>query len=218
MDRWATFDCYGTLVDWNAGIRGALARLLPDADSTRCWCAITSSSRRWRPSNTGRTPTCSPRWRTGRQRVRRRPAVGARAGAPRAPAGVARIPRRPGRARGRAKARLAALHPLEHGPRASRRVAGSIGVPSTHSIWPRRSDEPAHGHWERSSRDSGAEHRGTCMSPQSLFHDIAVANAAGPCGRVDQPPRRAGARRCRPTRELPGLTGLGATLDELVAP
>src|SRR5262245_46357548 len=31
MERWATFDCYGTLVDWNAGIRGALARLLPDA-------------------------------------------------------------------------------------------------------------------------------------------------------------------------------------------
>jgi 2-haloacid dehalogenase len=25
--RWATFDCYGTLVDWNAGIRGELERL-----------------------------------------------------------------------------------------------------------------------------------------------------------------------------------------------
>ena len=24
MDRWATFDCYGTLVDWNAGLAGAL--------------------------------------------------------------------------------------------------------------------------------------------------------------------------------------------------
>jgi 2-haloacid dehalogenase len=24
MERWATFDCYGTLVDWNAGLRGAL--------------------------------------------------------------------------------------------------------------------------------------------------------------------------------------------------
>ena len=27
MARWATFDCYGTLIDWNAGIRGALERL-----------------------------------------------------------------------------------------------------------------------------------------------------------------------------------------------
>ena len=26
-DRWATFDCYGTLIDWNGGIRGELARL-----------------------------------------------------------------------------------------------------------------------------------------------------------------------------------------------
>ena len=24
MERWATFDCYGTLVDWNAGIAAAL--------------------------------------------------------------------------------------------------------------------------------------------------------------------------------------------------
>lgn len=32
-DRWATFDCYGTLVDWMAGIRGSLARLWPDADT-----------------------------------------------------------------------------------------------------------------------------------------------------------------------------------------
>ena len=24
MERWATFDCYGTLVDWNAGLRRAL--------------------------------------------------------------------------------------------------------------------------------------------------------------------------------------------------
>jgi 2-haloacid dehalogenase len=35
MDRWATFDCYGTLIDWNAGIRGTLARLWPDVDAHR---------------------------------------------------------------------------------------------------------------------------------------------------------------------------------------
>ena len=26
-ERWATFDCYGTLIDWNGGIRAELARL-----------------------------------------------------------------------------------------------------------------------------------------------------------------------------------------------
>src|SRR3954462_7649615 len=28
MEKWATFDCYGTLVDWNAGIGTQLERLL----------------------------------------------------------------------------------------------------------------------------------------------------------------------------------------------
>jgi 2-haloacid dehalogenase len=32
-DRWATFDCYGTLVDWMGGIRSQLAGLWPDADA-----------------------------------------------------------------------------------------------------------------------------------------------------------------------------------------
>src|SRR6058998_1766730 len=32
VDRWATFDCYGTLIDWNRGIGDTLVRLWPDAD------------------------------------------------------------------------------------------------------------------------------------------------------------------------------------------
>jgi len=32
-DRWATFDCYGTLVDWMSGIRTTMARLWPEADA-----------------------------------------------------------------------------------------------------------------------------------------------------------------------------------------
>ena len=31
-ERWATFDCYGTLVDWNGGMGRELGRLWPDAD------------------------------------------------------------------------------------------------------------------------------------------------------------------------------------------
>ena len=34
-DRWATFDCYGTLIDWYGGIRGVFARLWPEADAER---------------------------------------------------------------------------------------------------------------------------------------------------------------------------------------
>lgn len=32
-DRWATFDCYGTLVDWFGGVRMTLARLWPQEDA-----------------------------------------------------------------------------------------------------------------------------------------------------------------------------------------
>ncbi|HEX6654926.1 MAG TPA: HAD-IA family hydrolase [Candidatus Limnocylindria bacterium] len=31
-ERWATFDCYGTLVDWDGGIRSTLSELFPEAD------------------------------------------------------------------------------------------------------------------------------------------------------------------------------------------
>jgi 2-haloacid dehalogenase len=34
-ERWATFDCYGTLIDWNGGIEAALATTWPDADAER---------------------------------------------------------------------------------------------------------------------------------------------------------------------------------------
>jgi 2-haloacid dehalogenase len=30
-ERWATFDCYGTLIDWNRGIRAVLARVFGEA-------------------------------------------------------------------------------------------------------------------------------------------------------------------------------------------
>jgi 2-haloacid dehalogenase len=32
--KWASFDCYGTLIDWEGGIAGTFARLWPQADSS----------------------------------------------------------------------------------------------------------------------------------------------------------------------------------------
>ena len=34
-DRWATFDCYGTLIDWNGGIGRELVRLFGAATAAR---------------------------------------------------------------------------------------------------------------------------------------------------------------------------------------
>jgi 2-haloacid dehalogenase len=33
LARWASFDCYGTLIDWGGGIRGTLARLWPGEEA-----------------------------------------------------------------------------------------------------------------------------------------------------------------------------------------
>jgi 2-haloacid dehalogenase len=33
--RWATFDCYGTLIDWQAGIRAELARIFGEPEAER---------------------------------------------------------------------------------------------------------------------------------------------------------------------------------------
>jgi len=33
VERWASFDCYGTLVDWHGGVRAELARLWPETDA-----------------------------------------------------------------------------------------------------------------------------------------------------------------------------------------
>ena len=35
VDHWATFDCYGTLIDWNGGIGRELERLFGAAQTGR---------------------------------------------------------------------------------------------------------------------------------------------------------------------------------------
>ena len=45
-DRWATFDCYGTLIDWDGGVRRALALLWPDEDQDRLFQRYHDAERR----------------------------------------------------------------------------------------------------------------------------------------------------------------------------
>src|SRR5437588_4505678 len=32
MERWASFDCYGTLIDWDGGVRACLREVFPGQD------------------------------------------------------------------------------------------------------------------------------------------------------------------------------------------
>ena len=47
-DRWATFDCYGTLIDWDGGIRRELARIFGEERAEELLARTTRSSRRSR--------------------------------------------------------------------------------------------------------------------------------------------------------------------------
>ena len=35
MERWATFDCYGTLIDWNGGIRASWPTIFGEEEADR---------------------------------------------------------------------------------------------------------------------------------------------------------------------------------------
>src|SRR5262245_42908093 len=57
MQRWATFDTYGTLIDWECGIGDTLSRLWPDADRG----ALVSAYHRIEPEVQAEQPTATYR-------------------------------------------------------------------------------------------------------------------------------------------------------------
>jgi 2-haloacid dehalogenase len=221
VDRWATFDCYGTLVDWNAGIRGALARLLPGADRD----ALLVRYHELEPqveAEEYRTyadvlATVAVRladehgvvlpWERAQELPRSLP------GWPVFPDVRAAL-----EDAGRRGWRLCILSNTDRALLDA--SLESIGVAFDHSIVAEEvgSYKPAHGHWKRFYADTGAEQSRHVHVAQSLVHDIAVANELGLASVwINRLGEQAHAD-ARPTRELRGLTGLGGTLDELVAP
>ena len=220
MERWATFDCYGTLVDWNAGIRGALSRLLPDAEPD----ALLARYHQLEPQvEAEEYRSYADVLATVATRIAAEHGVDLpRDRAQELPRSLPQWPVFPDvrAALEDARGRGWRLCVLSNTDRALIDASlESIGVPFDHSIVAEDvgSYKPDHGHWERFSAETGAEPSRHVHVAQSLFHDIAPAGELGLASvwinRLgEDAPAAAG-----PTRELPGLTGLGATLDELVA-
>lgn len=220
MERWATFDCYGTLVDWNAGIGGALARLVPEADpdalltryhelepqveaeAFRRYADVLAVTAQRVAAEHGLDLSDA----AARELPRSLPAWPVFADVP---AALAEARRRGWR--------LCVLSNTDR--ELLDATLASIGVPFDHSVVAEevRSYKPAHGHWERFYADTGAAREAHVHVAQSLFHDVAPANELGIASvwinRLGEPSDE----RARPTRELPGLTALPDTLDELVA-
>jgi len=198
--RWATFDCYGTLIDWNAGLRAALG----GDELLRRYHEVEPEVQREDPSSSYRKVMTE---------------VARRIGAP-DPGGVAaslpqwqpfpEVPEALERARG-AGWKLAILSNTD--PDYIEDSMQRIGVPFELVIVASEigSYKPALGHWREFERQVGRLPDAHVAA--SLFHDIAPASELGLrtvwVNRLGEKPGP------RPTREMTDLSPLPEVLDEL---
>ena len=218
--RWATFDVYGTLVDWNAGIGAELARLFGASNTDR----VLASYHRIEPRIQRENPRSS--YRDVMAAVLAE--VASEAGSEVPPGerdalgaslpGWPVFPEVPG-ALSDARERGWGLVALSNSDRdlieASLRA---IGVPFDGAVVASEvgSYKPAHGHWRAFRESTGADPAHHVHVAQSHFHDIVPATELGiPTIWINRLGERG---EPAPTRELPDLSGLGPVLDELVPP
>jgi 2-haloacid dehalogenase len=217
--RWATFDCYGTLIDWNAGILASLEQLFGVEDAPqlrqryhelepeiqgegyRSYAEVMTLVVERLAQETGHTlpegesnalARSLPEWPPW----------------PEVPASLAEL-----RSRGW---NLAILSNSDRDL-----IAASmkrLGVPFDLAIVAEdvHSYKPAHGHWERFYEVTTADRDRHVHVAQSHFHDIVPATELGLTSvwvnRLGEQAEPA------PTTEIPDLSTLPGVLDELVPP
>ena len=218
--RWATFDCYGTLVDWNAGIRAELGRLLGGARADELL---------------GRYHDIEPRIQSERPEASYREVMALALAELAADSGT-ELPDDERDALGRSLPNwpvfadtteaLAEAHErgwtlvaLSNSDRDLIEASmHEIGVPFDSAIVASEigSYKPAHGHWRAFYESTGADRDRHVHVAESHFHDIVPAHELGiPSVWIN---RRGQQREPAPTRELSSLSGLADVLDELVPP
>jgi 2-haloacid dehalogenase len=217
MDRWATFDCYGTLIDWNGGIGRELERLFGAEHVARLlngYHELEREIEHERPAATYRDVLTTALCR-----------LAERESMPLAPADEDALARslpawqpfpEAAAALEDARSRGWKLAILSNTDRdyldASLEL---IGVPFDASIVASEigSYKPGHRHWETfAERVTPTVH---AHVGASLFHDIAPATELGlPTVWIN---RLGEAPEPQPDVELHSLTGLGPALDSLAA-
>jgi 2-haloacid dehalogenase len=218
VERWATFDCYGTLVDWNGGIRGQLERIFgvqredellvryheiePEIQAespgisyrevlTLALEKLAEDTHLTLPEGEGSALAQSlPEWPVYDD---------VRAGLTEAHARGWKLGILSNTDRDLIEASMVTLAvPFDIAI-----VAGEIG-----------SYKPAHRHWEVFYEQTGADRRGHVHVAQSLFHDIQPASELGIrsiwINRLDEPDDP------RPDITLTGVADLADALDSLV--
>jgi 2-haloacid dehalogenase len=218
--RWATFDCYGTLVDWNAGIGAELERLLGAADGGRRlerYHEIEPRIQREQPGALYREVMASVLAELAAETGTELPAEERDALGRSLPGWP--VFREVPAALADARARGWKLVALSNSDRDLIEASlDSIGVPFDGAVVASEvgSYKPAHGHWRSFYESTGADRSRHVHVAQSHFHDIAPAHELGiPSVWINRLGERA---EPAPTRELADLTGLADVLDELVPP
>ncbi len=214
MTRWATFDCYGTLIDWNGGIRAELARLWPDEDADellRRYHELEPEVEHAEPGLGYREVMRRVLARLGDVPAGEEDALG------RSLAGWSAFPE-VREALERARSRGWRLGILSNTDRDFIEASmATIGVPFDETVVASEigSYKPAPKHWEEFDARTGADPTRHVHVAQSMFHDIVVANELGlPSVWIN---RLGEHHDTAPTRELPDLVELPEVLDELVA-
>ena len=217
MDRWATFDCYGTLIDWNGGIGRELERLFGADQVARLLHAYHELEREIEHAE----PTA--RYRdvltaalvglAARESVSLDPGEHdalARSLPQWEPFPDVRAALEDARARGW---RLAILSNTDRDYIDA--SIDRIGVPFELSIVASEigSYKPAHKHWETFEGKTGAPRTAHVHVAASLYHDIAPATELGL--RTVWINRLGEDADPEPNVELHSLTGLGDALDSL---
>ena len=217
MERWATFDCYGTLIDWNGGIRTVLADVFGVEEADRLlW--------RYHELEPELEHDGTLTYREVMTRALRRLAEEEETQLADDEALASSLPSwepfpevrgslDEARARGW---RLAILSNTDPDYIAASKEL--IGVPFDETVVASEigSYKPAHAHWEEFFRRTGADREGHIHVAASLFHDIAPANELGlQSVWINRLGERA-TNSIRPDRELQDLRGLSEALDELV--
>jgi len=212
VERWATFDCYGTLIDWNGGIGRELERLFGPARGGELLHAYHELEPQIQREDPGRS-------------YREVMAVAlARLGAPadeqdalgRSLPEWDPFPEVPGaleeaRARGW---RLAVLSNTDPDLLDASVARIGVDVDLTVAASEIGAYKPAPAHWEEFFARSGADHDGHVHVAASLFHDIAPASSLGL--RTIWINRLGEEAEPQPDVELRSLAGLADSLDTLV--
>ena len=213
MERWATFDCYGTLIDWNGGIGRELERLFGPARSgeqLRAYHQLEPQIQREDPGRSYREVMSIALARLGAP-AGEQDALGRSlpqwAPFPEVPAALEE-------ARGH-DWKLAALSNTDRDLLDA--SLARIGVEFDETVVASEvgSYKPAPAHWDEFFTRTGADREHHVHVAASLFHDIAPASALGL--RTIWINRLGEEAEPQPDVEQRSLAGLADRLDSLVA-